>query len=135
MLNFSSINFSKLYLDTYLPLSIKIRHLRMTNKYFELLDHIDRVVQCVNDNGDWIVVGWYKHGVINDHTLIGNSNNTSGNNNNNNNENVCVDNGEINYHVVEVLLTNHNLVISGTALYQRLSGLKYHVQGIRGRAY
>eukprot|EP00957_Ditylum_brightwellii_P007547 570983-Ditylum_brightwellii.AAC.1 len=97
MLKFSSIKFSKLYLDTYLPSSIKIRHLRMTNEYFELLDHIDRAVQCVNDNGGWTVAGWYKHGVINDCALIGNNNNTSGNNKNNN-ENVRVDSCEINNH-------------------------------------
>eukprot|EP00957_Ditylum_brightwellii_P107851 8227426-Ditylum_brightwellii.AAC.1 len=100
MLNFSSIKFLKLYLDTYLPSSIKIRQLRMTNENFALLDHIDRVVQCVNDNRGWTVVSWYKHGVINNRTLIGNNNNTSGHNNNNN-EDIHVDNSEINYHVVE----------------------------------
>eukprot|EP00957_Ditylum_brightwellii_P116247 8867496-Ditylum_brightwellii.AAC.1 len=135
MLNFSSIKFSKLYLDTYLLSSIKITHLRMTDEYFELLDHIDRVVQqCVNDNGGRTVVGWYKCGVINKCTLIGNNNNTSGNNNNNN-EDISVDNGEINYHVVEVLPTNCHFVTLGTSLYQRLSGLKYHAQGIVERAY
>eukprot|EP00957_Ditylum_brightwellii_P198073 15090786-Ditylum_brightwellii.AAC.1 len=106
----------------------------MTNEYFELLDHIDRVVQCVNDNGGWTVVGWYKYGVINNHNLISNNNNTSGNNNNNN-EDVHVGNGESNYHVIEVLPTNRTCVTSGIALYQRLSELKYHVQGIGERAY
>eukprot|EP00957_Ditylum_brightwellii_P210762 15365360-Ditylum_brightwellii.AAC.1 len=92
------------------------------------------VVQCVNDNGGWTVVGWYKHGMINNCTLIGNSNSTSGHNNNSN-EDIHVDNGEINYHVVEVLPTNRNFLTSETSLYQRLSGLKYHVQRIGERAY
>eukprot|EP00957_Ditylum_brightwellii_P208834 15359131-Ditylum_brightwellii.AAC.1 len=88
MLSFSSIKFSKLYLDTYLPSSIKIRHLRMTNEYSDLLDHIDRAIQCVNNHRGWNVVGWYKNGVINDCTLVGDNNNTSGNNNINTNEDV-----------------------------------------------
>eukprot|EP00957_Ditylum_brightwellii_P110255 8409397-Ditylum_brightwellii.AAC.1 len=84
-----STKFSKLYVDTYLPSSTKIRHLRMTDEYFYLLlDHVDRVVQCVNNHGGWTVVGWHKCGVINDCTLVGNNSNTSGNSNSNNNEDV-----------------------------------------------
>eukprot|EP00957_Ditylum_brightwellii_P166300 12660152-Ditylum_brightwellii.AAC.1 len=57
MLSFSSIEFSELYLDTYLPLSINIRHLRMTNEHIDLLDHNARIVQCVNKNRGWTAVG------------------------------------------------------------------------------
>eukprot|EP00957_Ditylum_brightwellii_P178212 13574035-Ditylum_brightwellii.AAC.1 len=64
----------------------------MTDEYFILLDHIGRVVQLVNENGGWTVVGLYKCGVIIDCTLVSNNNGTTGGNSNNSNDNVHVDN-------------------------------------------
>ena len=64
----------------------------MTNAFFDILTCIDNVVEYINDNGGFTVMGWYKHGVINDRTLVSN---TSNGNDNNNNEDVQVDNGEI----------------------------------------
>eukprot|EP00957_Ditylum_brightwellii_P139032 10597345-Ditylum_brightwellii.AAC.1 len=62
-------------------------------------------------NVGWTVVCWYKHGVINVHALVGNNGSAPGNSNNNINSNeVCVDNGEINYHVVDVLPTNRQIL-------------------------
>eukprot|EP00957_Ditylum_brightwellii_P121807 9288914-Ditylum_brightwellii.AAC.1 len=88
-------------------MKFKIPHLRMTDKYFELLDHINQVVQFINENGGWTVVGWYKQCVINNHALVGNNGSATGNSNNNSNgDEVHVDNGEINHHVVEVLARN-----------------------------
>ena len=131
MLNFSSVKFSKLYLDSYIPSSVKIRHLRMTEAYFELLDKINQVVDFINRNGGWTVVGWYKRGVINDRALVGSSGNTAGNfSNNSNNEDVRVDNGEINYHVVEVLPSNRSIITPVTVLNNTLNEMKFSVQTI-----
>eukprot|EP00957_Ditylum_brightwellii_P047517 3608547-Ditylum_brightwellii.AAC.1 len=65
----------------------------MTDRYFELLDHINQVVQFINQNGGWTVVGWYKRGVINNRGLVSSSGTASENiNNNNNGEDIRVDN-------------------------------------------
>eukprot|EP00957_Ditylum_brightwellii_P080663 6135096-Ditylum_brightwellii.AAC.1 len=55
----------------------------MTDKYFELLDHINQVVQFINENGGSTVIGWYKCGVINDHVLIGDNGSAVGSSNSN----------------------------------------------------
>ena len=96
----------------------------MTDEYCVLLDHIDRVVQFVNDNGGWSVVGWYKCGVIYDRTLVSNNSSTSGSTNNGNNGGVRVDNGEINYHVIEILPSNREIMTDGPTLNRRLNQMK-----------
>ncbi len=58
--DFSSLNFSSLYLKDALPVSVKFNSLDYTPQYFRLQMCIDDVVQYVNENGGFTVVGWYK---------------------------------------------------------------------------
>ena len=64
--DFSSLNFSSLYLKDALPVSVKFNSLDYTPQYLRLHGCIDDVVQYVNENGGFTVVGWYKRGEIND---------------------------------------------------------------------
>ena len=42
----------------------------MSQEYFDIKDAIGNVVELVNNNGGWTVVGWYKRGVITDKSLL-----------------------------------------------------------------
>ena len=44
----------------------------MTEDYFNLLNHIDQVVDFINDNGEFTITEWYKRGIINNIPLITN---------------------------------------------------------------
>ena len=73
----------------------------MSEEYFDIEDAIRNVVELVNNNGGWTVVGWYKRGKINDQSMD-NDSNQSNNRNGNNNDEDQVDNGEICFHLCVV---------------------------------
>ena len=62
--NFTSLKFSKLFLDHDLPLSLTCNRLDNTEESFNLEDSIDSVLQYINETGGFTVVGWYKRGDI-----------------------------------------------------------------------
>jgi hypothetical protein len=124
MSNFSSWSFSKLYLTNPISPSTKVRHLRMTDAYFQLLDDIQEVVTYINTKGGFTVSGWYKRGLINDKTLVEGA--TPTNNNNVNNENAQVESGEINYHIVSIQPTNRAFLNTRTDLAQDLRARKFN---------
>ena len=62
--NFTSLKFSKLFLDHDLPLSLTCNRLDNTEESFNLEDSIDSVLQYINETGGFTVVGWYKRGEI-----------------------------------------------------------------------
>ena len=45
------------------------------------MDHIEQVVDFVNDNGGFTITGWYKRGIIHDGLLVTNKKNSQNNNN------------------------------------------------------
>jgi len=129
MTNFSSTAFSRLYLSSNIPATTQISALRHTDAFFNLLDCIEEVVDFINEHGGFTVVGWYRRGVINDRTLVAN-NATNGNFNSNNNEDVQVDNGEINYHVISLRPTNRAILNPVSLLGAALKGIKFDVSTI-----
>ena len=100
MSNFSSSKFSMLYLSKVLPPSIAQSEISLTDDFFDILDSIDKVIELINDNYGFTVIGWYKRGVINDRSLVTKGNGTG--NNGNTNEEVQVQSGDVNYHIVEL---------------------------------
>ena len=78
---FSSTKFSKLYLTLNPPSSTRVRDLRMTEDYFNCLDHMERVVDFINYNGGFTITGWYKRGILNNRFLVTNKINSQNNNN------------------------------------------------------
>ena len=63
--DFSSTKFTLMYMTDFLPGSVKVSALRMSSNssaFFEIEDCIDSVVDFVNEEGGWTLVGWYKRG-------------------------------------------------------------------------
>ena len=52
----------------------------MSEEYFDIEDAIRNVVELVNNNGGWTVVGWYKRGKINDQSMDNDSNQSNNRN-------------------------------------------------------
>ena len=127
--NFSSTKFSLLYLSQRLPPSVKISALNMTNEYFVLLDCITHVLDVINNNGGFTVIGWYRRGIINDRSLI-ESNNASNGNQNNNAEDIQVGAGEVNYHVIDLYPTDTSYLDKTTLNGMSLNVLKFDVTNL-----
>lgn len=88
---FSSLQFSKLYLKHYFSATVNHNHLDNTEEYYALETCIDQVVEFVNRNGGFTIVGWYKRGEINDMSTEDSENH--------------VDSGVIGYHAVSIYPT------------------------------
>lgn len=123
--NFSSSKFSMLYLSKDLPPSIAQSEISLTDKFFEILDSIDKVIQLINDNDGFKVIGWYKRGVINDRYLVMKGNGTG--NNGNTNEEVQVQSGDVNYHILELQPSNRSFADKTSGLGMRLETRKFDV--------
>eukprot|EP00957_Ditylum_brightwellii_P153121 11655189-Ditylum_brightwellii.AAC.1 len=84
-LNFIDVQLMRIIVtsSTHGTISAHIWHLRMIDKYFELLNYINQFVQFINEKDGWTVVGQYKHSVINDCALVGNNGSAPGSYNNN----------------------------------------------------
>ena len=125
MSNFSSSKFSMLYLSKVLPPSIAQSEISLTDEFFEILDSIDNVIQLINDNDGFTVIGWYKRGVINDRSLVTKGNGTG--NNGNTKEEVQVQSGDVNYHIVELHPSNRSFLDKTSGLGMRLETRKFNV--------
>ena len=123
--NFSCTKFNLCYLTNRIPPTVrKSSRSQALNIYWELEIAIDDVVEFVNNNGDWTVVGWYKRGSIKDRSLIESS---TSNNSSNSNEDATVGSGHLNFHVVELTPTNQQLLDKNTLLGAELNELKFDV--------
>ena len=125
--DFSSHQFSKLYLKKDIPGETRISALQNTDAYWNIEDAISNLLSHVNENGGWTVTGWYKRGVITDKSLLAA---TSGGTNlasshNSNNERIEVGAGEVNFHIVKLLPTDQDIIES-----EHLSEIKYDVDSI-----
>ena len=130
---FSSIKFSKLYLNGDIPGSVKIYMLQLTEAFINIYESMERCIQLVNDNGGFTIVGWYKRGVINDRSMITTNANTNMSNNlpnSNNSEDVHVDSGDISYHIVHINPTNNEFLDPRSLLGERLQSMKFNVTTI-----
>ena len=66
MNEFLSSRFSKLYMKNPFSTTVGINQIDGTDEYFNLQDCIDKVIEYINGNGGFTVLGWYKRGAIND---------------------------------------------------------------------
>ena len=96
MEDFSSIEFSKLYLKKFFNSSIRFNQLDYNDTYFSIQKVADDIVKYINENGGFTVIGWYKRGEINDI-----SNEESQNE---------VESSDIGYHIVSIVPTNRLIV-------------------------
>ena len=118
--DFSSLKFSHLYLSNDIPSNVKVSSLRVSEEFWELEDCIESVVDFINENGGWTVVGWYKRGEVKDQSL----NESTGNNNSDDN---TIGAGTVKYHVVQLCPTNRDILDKRHLLGQQLEAKKYDV--------
>ena len=132
MLEFSSLKFSKLYLNGDIPGSCKLYMLQLTDSSMQLIESIDDCIELINSHGGFTIVGWYKRGQITDKSMITAValNSTSNQNYNNNQETVHVDSGDISHHIVQIIPYNHDFLDKNTELGQKLHDLKFDVLNI-----
>jgi hypothetical protein len=126
--NFSSTKFSLLYLNHHLPGSIKVSAIRMSSKnnvFFDIEDAMENVVDHVNDNGGWTIIGWYKRGIITDKSLI-----ASGVTTNANNENEEIEAGQLTHHIVQIIPTDRSFLNETSINGRALLRLKYDVSNL-----
>ena len=96
--NFSSTKFKRLYMNGPLQGNIKEQTFEGTNTYMDLKDSIKDVVQFINDNGGFTILGWYRRGIITDKLMAGIT------------EETYTTEGDITFHIVSVSPTNKNLL-------------------------
>ena len=131
MRKFSSNKFSKIYLTKYISPNVKVRELRHTQAYFDLIDKINQVVAYINSNGGFTVIGWFKRGTINDKAFT--SNDQTNNNRNPDGENI-VDSSDLNYHIVDIHPSNKDFDDHLSNVSRNLQGLKFDVDSKLGEA-
>ena len=98
MENFSSLSFSKIYMEKPFSPTFKFNMLDYSDLFYKLQDCADTCVEYINSNGGFTVIGWYKRGEINDIS-------------NEESENL-VDSEKIWYHVVCLYPTRRTLLDS-----------------------
>jgi hypothetical protein len=127
--NFSSLRFSSLYQTGVFSTSIRRDMLELSEQYYELEDKIENVIDLINNNGGFTIVGWYKRGIINDRSVLTaiNNNENGYKQNNTNNPEVQVDNGKLNYHPCSIQPTNRRFFDENDHLHSELKSMKFDV--------
>jgi hypothetical protein len=133
MKNFSSLQFSKLYLSGNVSPNVLLEQIQFTAEMFEMMACIDRVLAYIHNNGGFTIIGWYKRGIINDRSLVSNNSNSNSNNNNNRNENenMKVDSGEIHFHITQILPTDRSMLDPESTMGRQLNSLKFDISKFR----
>ena len=86
------------------------------------------MINFVNINGGWTIIGWYSRGIINDKTLTGLINNST--NNNQNDAEIQVDGGDLTYHFCKIVPTDTSILDTSTYHGEELNGMKFDVNTI-----
>ena len=89
--DFSSLNFSRLYMKSPFSCNVRANMLDYTDAYFKLEKCIQAIIEFINLNGGFTVIGWYKRGEINDVS-----------NEDSQNE---VESSEVGHHIVQIQTT------------------------------
>lgn len=129
MVEFSSTQFLNVYLNGRNPPSVSATMLDKVhnNTGVELIDLMRLCVEYVNNHDGFTIVGWYKHGLIEDKSLI---TLTNKNNGFNQEENQQVQAGDICYHIVSIMPSNCDLLNKQTPLGIGLAALQFNVRSI-----
>ena len=130
--NFSSTAFTTTFLNQNFPIGVQANDLQLSEAYWMLGDTLQDIIQFINDNGGWTVVGWYSRGVINDRTLTGmiQSTTTSTTTSNQNNPEIQVDGADLTFHFCKILPTDSTYLDSNTFNGRRLEQMKFDVNSI-----
>ena len=69
--DFSSHSFTMTFVNQEFPIGLQANDLQLSEDYWLLGETIQNVIDFVNSNGGWTIIGWYSRGLINDRTLTG----------------------------------------------------------------
>ena len=127
--NYSSVKFSLHYQSAVFSTQVRQTSLDLTESYFNLDDSVDKVIELINDNGGFTVIGWYKRGEVMDRTILHQNNNTANiqNNVSSNEVNTQVDNSKITFHPCVIRATNPDFYTTNSVLYKTLEDMKFDV--------
>ena len=126
MKSFSSNKFRNLYLSTNFSPNFLLVDLQYSDEFLELRESIDSVVDFIHENSGFLIIGWYKCGLINNRSLVSNNGNISIRNRNYS-KNIQVDKGELNYRVIEILPTDHAMLYPTSYLGMQLNAIKFYI--------
>ena len=84
-----------------IPMDVRASQLQATNAAYDLQDSIIEVTNYINEIGGWTVIGWCRKGIINDQSLVGMTEDG---------EHAQVDSGNLNFHIVSLIPTNHSFL-------------------------
>ena len=127
--NYSSVQFSLLYQSTVFSLQVCQTSLDLTDLYFKLEDAATGAIDIINDNGGFIVTGWYKRGEVTDCTILHQNKNSDAFAKpkvSSDKENQ-VDNRKITFHPCFIKPTLPEFFADNTNLYQSLQAWKFDV--------
>ena len=117
MNNFSSSKFNTLFMDGPLPPNTNVSSLEQTESAFVLEDAIENCVNYINQHDGFQVVLWFSRGEINDQSLVGL----------NAQEEAQVDAGRLNYHIIEILPMDFDILDRNTLFGRSLNRLKFRI--------
>ena len=133
---YSSTRFSLLFQTSVLNSEITKASMDMTDNFFDLQEAIENVVDYINKNGGK-VVGWYKRGKVQYHTVLVQNSNDPNNTkfgNSANQKNAQVDNSEINFHPCIVRSTNEKFTDEKSDEFKEMKSKKFDVNVLMGSA-
>ena len=110
--------------------------LHLTDTLMNLFKSLEEDITFMNNHGNFIVVEWYKRGLINDKSIIpsrglnDDSRGNAGTNWNNNEEDVQVDSGDISYVIVHIISPNRAFFDSDIQYGKAFDRLKFNVSEI-----
>lgn len=121
---FSSLQFSDLYLKEFMPGQVVLSQLQCTQQWVLLRTAALDCIGFINENGGFTIIGWYKKGIINDKSLIDED---SGQNNK---TDVQTESGELSYHITCIVPTNRDFLDVTTELGRQLHEKKFNVKSL-----
>ena len=105
------------FLDQMFLATTRVHMLDNTDRFVDLMDCIDNIVEYINENGGFTVVGWHNQGAINDQAVQGEGN-----------EEHRVEAGDLNYHFTSIIPTDERI----TNDHEDLEDLKFEVGELSG---
>ena len=107
-----------IFQDKSFPQTVPVTALEYTDDIYNIEDAIENNVDFINDHGGFTVAVWYSRRQINDKSLIGMATKS--------NEGQ-VDDGRMNYHIIQILPTNANISKRDNHLSTEFNKLKFKV--------
>ena len=120
------------FLNQNFPIGVQANDLQLSEAYWVLGDTLQNIVEFINDNGGWTIVGWYSRGVINDRALTGmiQSTTTSTTASNQNNPEIQVDGADLSFHFCKILPTDSTYLDSNTFNGKSLDQMKFDANSL-----